>query len=319
MPSDDVFLLEEEHHVRFAENLAVAATAFVFFWAVFGASWVVSSKRVPAFASFTPAQKADWCSRINSTIHAVAVIAGVAVALANIEWGADFMPMSSIRIASFVFSFAIGYFTCDLIVVLLWPVQMQWVFIIHHIVAVVPYAINNFISCCGAAQFGLLLFLLVELATLPLNVRGFIESMGQEDSRSYKRAIYMTYIVWAVSRTVLPIFLLYSFWRFTFPSERNHDVCFYPNMIGAHIIAFFCIGVFFFVHTPELLTLRKEDKSKNKALLPTAQQPDNATAHVSPSAARDVKKLQQLASGSYDEVNANGDIENPPSSARAYS
>ncbi|KAJ0402582.1 hypothetical protein P43SY_006821 [Pythium insidiosum] len=318
MPSSDVYLLEEEHHVRFAENLAVAAAAFVFFWAVFGASWVVSSKRVPAFAAFTPAQKADWCSRINSTIHAVAVIAGVAVALANIEWGDDFMPMSSIRIASFVFSFAIGYFTCDLIVVLVWPVPMQWVFIIHHIVAVVPYAINNFISCCGAAQFGLLLFLLVELATLPLNVRGFIESMGQEDTRGYKRAIYMTYIVWAVSRTVLPIFLLYSFWRFTFPSERNHDVCFYPNMIGAHIIAFFCIGVFFFVHTPEMLQLRKDDKSKKKALLPTTQQPENAP-QVPPSSSRDVKKLQQLASGSYDEVNANGDIENPPSSARAFS
>lgn len=56
-------LLPEEHHVRLAENLVVASIAFVFFWGNFGLSWLISTKRVPEFAGFTPAQKADWCSR----------------------------------------------------------------------------------------------------------------------------------------------------------------------------------------------------------------------------------------------------------------
>jgi hypothetical protein len=42
--------------------------------------------------------------RVNSTIHAVLVVIGVAYALADISWGHGFMPMSSIRAASFIFS-----------------------------------------------------------------------------------------------------------------------------------------------------------------------------------------------------------------------
>ncbi|TMW55847.1 hypothetical protein Poli38472_008495 [Pythium oligandrum] len=305
----DVYLLEEEHQVRLEENLIVAIGAFVFFWAVFAASWIISTKRVPEFSSFTPAQKADWCSRINSTIHAVAVVVGVVVALVCIEWGDDFMPMTSLRTASITFSIAIGYFTCDLIVIMVWPVPLQSVFVIHHTVAVVPYAINNFVACCAACQFGLLLFLLVELATLPLNARGFLESVGREDSKNHKRAIYATYIVWAFSRTVLPVFLVYSFWAYSYPSKRNHDVCLYPNLVGAHVIALFCVGVFFFVHTPEMLSIRRD-----RNLLP-ANNADVASTQVAlptpPMSVKEAKKLKHLASGSYEEVEPNG-MSTPP-------
>lgn len=43
-------------------------------------------------------------NRVNSTIHAVAVVVGVAVALTSISWDSEFMPTSSIRPASFIFS-----------------------------------------------------------------------------------------------------------------------------------------------------------------------------------------------------------------------
>ncbi|ETP32034.1 hypothetical protein, variant [Phytophthora nicotianae P10297] len=175
------------------------------------------------------------------------------------------MPMSSLRAASFIFSIAIGYFLCDLIIIIIWPVPMQMVFIIHHIVAVVPYFINNFISCCAACQFGLLLFLLVELATLPLNARGFLEARDRQDRKSYMRSIYSTYIVWSLSRTVLPIFVMYDFWVYAYPSDRNHDTCFFPNLVSAHLIALFCVGVFFFVHTPEMIRIRREHRRANGA------------------------------------------------------
>ena len=170
---------------------------------------------------------------------------------------------------------------------------MQWVFIVHHIVAVyvvphaiclffahprtavttncllcyvdefasatsVPYFINNFISCCAACQFGLLLFLLVELATLPLNARGFLDARDRQDSRHYMPSIYTTYVIWGISRTALPIFVMYCFWAYAYPSDRNQDKCFFPNLVSAHIIALFCVGVFFFVHTPEMIRIRRE-------------------------------------------------------------
>lgn len=189
---------------------------------------------------------------------------------------------------------AIGYFLCDLIIILIWPVPMQYVFVVHHVVAVyvshcslasqscvvspacsertqpltlgactcsVPYFINNFVSCCAASQYGLLLFLLVELATLPLNARGFIESVGREDSKSHTRSIYVTYVIWAITRTALPIYLVYVFWVYAYPPDRNHDVCLYPNLVGAHVIALFCVGVFFFVHTPEIIARWRADEA----------------------------------------------------------
>ncbi|OQR99804.1 hypothetical protein THRCLA_06385 [Thraustotheca clavata] len=234
-------------------NAAIAGGFFVFFSGLFRFSWKYCQQHNPKFASFTPAEKADWCSRINSTIHALIIVIGVVYAICVIHWDDDYLPKSSIQPACTVFSIAIGYFLSDLIVVMAWPVQLQWVFIIHHIVAVVPYIINNFVSACTGCQFGLLLFLLVEIATLPLNARGFMESMGIQDSLSHTRAIYATYVTWAVSRTLLPVYLLYVFWSFSYPADKDDDVCFYPNLICAHIIAAFCVGVFCFVHTPEIL------------------------------------------------------------------
>uniref|UniRef100_K3WHE8 TLC domain-containing protein n=1 Tax=Globisporangium ultimum (strain ATCC 200006 / CBS 805.95 / DAOM BR144) TaxID=431595 RepID=K3WHE8_GLOUD len=283
MESSSVELLPEEKHVRLGENALVASLTFVFFWATFGLAWVVSKKYVKEFAAFPAPQKADWCSRVNSTIHAVAVVIGVAVALSSITWDSEFAPTSSIRSASFIFSVAIGYFMCDLMIIIIWPVPMQYVFITHHIVAVVPYFINNFISCCAASQYGLLLYLLVELATLPLNARGFMESVGREDTKNHTRSIYVTYWVWAVTRTALPIYLLYVVWKYAYPSDRNHDVCLYTNIVGAHVISLFCVGVFLFVHTPEILALRKaRAKAREDALQGGGNSEDEDGAAVDP-------------------------------------
>ncbi|RLN90876.1 hypothetical protein BBJ28_00018270 [Nothophytophthora sp. Chile5] len=236
-------LLVEERHVRLGENALVASLAFAVFWANFGLSWYLSTRRVPEFAEFTPAQKADWCSRV-------------------------------------------------------------------------PYFINNFISCCAACQFGLLLFLLVELATLPLNVRGFMDAVDRKDSKNYTRSIYVTYVIWGVSRTLLPIFLIYSFWSYSYPSDRNHDVCFFPNLVGAHVIALFCVGVFFFVHTPEIIQLWRTHEGPNAgaegpmADIDAPLTPEVVDAPTSKSKCGSVRGLprslsrpkEPLADDSYDDV-----------------
>jgi hypothetical protein len=56
-------LLQEERSVRLGENALVAGIAFILFWANFGLSWRLSSRRVPEFSGFTSGQEADWCSR----------------------------------------------------------------------------------------------------------------------------------------------------------------------------------------------------------------------------------------------------------------
>lgn len=173
----------------------------------------------------------------------------------------------------------------------------------------VPYFVNNFISCCAASQYGLLLYLLVELATLPLNARGFIESVGRVDTKNHTRSIYVTYGVWAITRTALPIYLVYVVWKYAYPSNRNHDVCLYTNVIGAHVISLFCVGVFFFVHTPEIIARWKaseaagedadydDDEEDGGA---SADPPKSCAASLSISLSRRTKEV--AVDDSYDDV-----------------
>lgn len=52
--------------------------------------------------------------RVNSTIHALVVVVGVAMALCDITWNSDFLPMSSIRSASFIFSIGKSEDACSI-------------------------------------------------------------------------------------------------------------------------------------------------------------------------------------------------------------
>lgn len=158
----------------------------------------------------------------------------------------------------------------------------------------IPYFINNFVACCAASQYGLLLFLLVELATLPLNARGFLESVGREDSKHHARSIYTTYAVWAITRTALPIYVVYVFWAYAYPPDRNDAVCLYPNLIGAHVIALFCVGVFFFVHTPEIVARWRADTATAVAV---ASDDDDDDAEAGGSDNEDVAAVAGAGAG----------------------
>lgn len=148
----------------------------------------------------------------------------------------------------------------------------------------------------------------MELATLPLNARGFIESVGREDSKHHTRSIYATYVIWAITRTVLPIYLVYVFWVYAYPPARNHDVCLYPNLVGAHVIALFCVGVFFFVHTPEIIARWKADEAALAAAGGDEEDP-NDDQQLKPSAPPSLSismsrrnKDAMAADDSYDDV-----------------
>lgn len=48
-----------------------------------------------------------------------------------------------------------------------------------------PYVITQFIYVCHSGQYVLLLFLLVELSTLPLNAMAFLEDLGLRRTRAH--------------------------------------------------------------------------------------------------------------------------------------
>jgi len=237
-------------------NNLIWILGFYVFWVVsFAAAWKISERRVYSFQhKFSPAERADWCSRVNSTIHALGSAIGIFIVLGTTEWN-DFIPQSSLAGERIVFAFSASYFLFDLLVVYAWKVQLWQLFVVHHSVAVIPYVFDLFVYEAPGVQYLLLLFMLVEIATLPLNARGFHESLGGAGDDYHRKTIYATYITWAVVRFALPIYLIYTMWAVAYGSVDMSPVMLWVGLICGHIIAFFCIGVFLFVLTPEVLNV----------------------------------------------------------------
>eukprot|EP00760_Papus_ankaliazontas_P031724 PhM_4_TR5423/c0_g2_i1/m.65337 len=216
--------------------------------------WVISGKKLRRhFHQFTLSQKADWCSRMNSTLHAIVVVPAFAICAALVKWKSDFEPhdyQDLVYIRAFM-AFSVAYFTVDLFVILVYRVPMWLVFVAHHIIAIIPLSINVFYADCPWGTYVLSLFLLVELPTLSLNFQVFLEQTGHAQTRSYAVFFYITYVTWILCRLALPVYLLYVFWDHTY-GEVNNVGCKITGVFGGHAIALFCFVVFFFVLTKEL-------------------------------------------------------------------
>lgn len=116
-----------------------------------------------------------------------------------------------------------------------------------------PYLIYNFHSGCGMDFYLLSLFLLVELAVIPLNVTTFLEQLGYGQTRIHTICFYTTYVFWFVARVVLPLYNVYVLWQRIIPDYAESPLCILPAAICGHVIAAFCVGVFVLVWTPDMM------------------------------------------------------------------
>lgn len=117
----------------------------------------------------------------------------------------------------------------------------------------VPYLIYNFYSGCGMDFYLLSLFLLVEFAVIPMNVTTFLEQLGYGKTRVHTAFFYITYVCWFAARVVLPLYSVYVLWERVIPQAWDAPFCVLPAAICGHLIAAFCVGVFVFVWTPDVL------------------------------------------------------------------
>ncbi|GAB9476598.1 hypothetical protein Gpo141_00013661, partial [Globisporangium polare] len=190
---------------------------------------------------------------INSTIHAVMIVAGMLTTVLRQQWDDDLMPLGSTSAATALFSFSCGYFLFDLYVLVRFKVPLWRVFVIHHIVAAVPYLIYNFHAGCGMDFYLLSLFLLVEFAVIPLNVTTILEQLGYGNTPLHATFFYITYVCWFGARVVLPLYSVYVLWERIIPNAAESPLCVIPAAVCGHLIAAFCVGVFVFVWTPDVL------------------------------------------------------------------
>lgn len=235
------------------------AIAFVAFAVFFTLSWVASARWVPhVFDKLSFADKGENCSRVNSQIHALVVVSGLGASIMQTSWGDDFFivdradaPLETF--ATFM-AISLGYFAFDLVVTVYYRYDFWLVYVVHHIVASIPYYVYLFADRCNHATFLLATFLLVEFATAFMNVQVWLEKFEKQNTVAYTVSFYATYIAWLGSRVVIPVMNVVVIWKYTvFSAKVPLRNCLIAGVICGHLICMFCVSIFVLVLTPALL------------------------------------------------------------------
>ena len=243
--------------------------AIVFFTMVFFVGWAASRVLFPAqFLSLPLYDRADWCSRINSTLHSFIVVPGFIVCMAATKWD-NFWEVDdaqdSVTATRIIMCISMGYFFVDFFVIVWYRVSLWVVFVVHHLVASLPFYIHLFDVNCRFATFVLQGMLLVELANIFMNAQYWLDKAGQIGTKKYTVVFYTNYLVWIPSRLGIPVFMMAVIYKYIYFDEarflpHNHN-CLIPGMICVHIITAFCFVVFFAVLTPDVVRrLRNPEK-----------------------------------------------------------
>ena len=207
--------------------------------------------------AFDRATRADFASRCNSTLHCIIVVIGLAIALTQATFDYSMSPIAGdLRPTQGLAAFSFAYFACDLLVVVGFCVPLWPVFAIHHVAAMVAIGSNLFQeNCRRGSTLAIGLFLMVEIATIPLNVYTYAEQFGFPEYGWFQTLAYnSTVFSWVLSRLALPLGVcIVLFTRVVMPLEQSQRYCYIPGLASAVYLTFFCYGVFFGVFLPRFI------------------------------------------------------------------
>jgi sRNA-binding carbon storage regulator CsrA len=284
------------------QYIVIICTTFVGFAALFCCGWAVSERYVEVFGRLAREMKADWCSRIISTVHAIIVTVGFVATLAQVEWNPRFHPYYSqdlVNVRSFM-SVSLGYFAFDFLVVAGFRVPLYPVFLAHHVIASLPFYLYLFVNGCDVGTLSFGAFLIVELATIFMNLQTWCETVvGHKNTTLYRVLFGLTYVSWFLSRLVMPVWVMAFWYMYVLLEDQDHPNaswgCLVPMTICGHIIIVFCYVVFLGVLTPELVQILKgevpksvqQEEEQAAALEEAERRPDHeaAAVHLPPSEA----------------------------------
>ena len=143
---------------RLARNVGSLLLAMGFFAACFLVFYLRIMPRVSRhYSVLTRPLQADFASRVHSTIHAVTVPLGLVWSIYHCNlWGE---PLVNTCVAAEVFfSISVAYFIVDLFIIIYFKTELWTVFVVHHTLALLPYAINNFIPGYSHCHYLLSMF-----------------------------------------------------------------------------------------------------------------------------------------------------------------
>ena len=207
------------------------------------------------FLSLSEGERADWCSRCSSMLHAFVVCPAFAITLALTPWDEPQMvPLTDAAVKiRCIMAVSVAYFIVDLPMIMYYKVPLWGVFVGHHVTALIPLVNQLFNKGCPRATFDLGLFLLVEFATIFVNFQSYLETLGQTGTPWHTRMIYATYLSWIATRVVMPLWIMWHLYTTIFLDKLVAvSGCMIAPFVAAHGITLFCVAVFLFVLTPAM-------------------------------------------------------------------
>eukprot|EP00668_Euglena_longa_P002622 GGOE01003065.1.p1 GENE.GGOE01003065.1~~GGOE01003065.1.p1 ORF type:complete len:301 (+),score=128.00 GGOE01003065.1:54-956(+) len=252
---------------RLLANGSAMLLSMVFFTSCFlGAYYRLMPRVSRQFSVMVRPLQADFASRVHSTIHATVVPLGLLWSIWECElWGEPLVNTCSS--AEVFFSISIGYFLVDLVIIVAFRIEFWQVFAFHHVMALMPYAINNFVPHCSHCHFLLSLMLGVEVSTIFLNAKWLLEQTEGTAGNLYAALFYATYGSWFVVRVINPIYVVILLVNYIFP-HYYFDPRVLVSYISAFAVAAFCWYCFLFIFTPEVCQRLKRKRSGKPANLP---------------------------------------------------
>ena len=119
---------------------------------------------------------------------------------------------------------------------------------------------------------------MIEAANPFLNLRKYVDFLRLGD-KAKSAALYATYAVWLPVRVGLPVYLMQGMIRKSIPEFGTDPWCVVPTYFTGSAITVFCVAVWLFHLTPDLLADVRGDGKRREAKEPKLY---SATATTSP-------------------------------------
>lgn len=250
------------------QGFFVLCAASVCFFLQFICAWFLLPVFFPRFLTLSLAMKCDACSRVVSVIHSIIIVPALMGGIFGMRWGYHYEPLGDVSFLNVVFCISLGYFMYDTVVLMVFHPPRWQGFIIHHVVASIPYAVYIFSKACPYGLFILAGFMLVETTNLPFHLQATLKESDMGDTRLFWATFYITLFVWFFFRLVNPTLLVVILHTRVIPSlPPGSGACLVPGVTCAYVVCLFCYVVFAALCREALC--RRPSRGESGALLNT--------------------------------------------------
>ncbi|KAM0951617.1 putative TRAM/LAG1/CLN8 domain-containing protein [Dioscorea sansibarensis] len=172
---------------------------------------LISSLYFKAYTSLTKVQRIEWNNRGMSTAHAVFITIMSSYLVFFSDLYSDrldgFVTFRSSNLSTFALGVSVGYFICDLAMILwLYPSLGGMEYIIHHLLSLIAV---SYAMLSGEGQLYTFMVLLSETTTPGINLRWFLDTAGMKRSKAYLVNGIGMFVAWLVARILLFVYLFY--------------------------------------------------------------------------------------------------------------